>query len=211
MNREIKIWVPKIEITLPPVSERQKLLYIANDPRCIFHDYRWPYRVGRHKSGEFPVVVARTYFSEKGYKVFISGQAKKMAKFKVDAFCLLNFPTARQKNDQAYHEMTKIFGVKRVENFICIAEQEKKKYGLRRNGGDPDLFVINKNNPSDKFFVEVKAQDFTKKRRYQDKLNKQQHLVFPLIERYLKCQVRLVIVQIFPDPYISNEISWLFI
>jgi hypothetical protein len=202
MNKKIQTWVSSIEFTLPPVSEEQKRLYMANDPSCIYYSYRWPYLKGRHKKGgEFPVVVARKHFVEHGYKVFVSGQSK----IGIKAFNLLNFPSARQKGDQSYLEMIEVFGKKKIDNFISIAEQEKKKYGLRRNGGDPDLFIQNIHNPSDKFFVEVKAQDFTKRRRYQDKLNNQQHLVFPLIEEYLKCQVRLANLQIVTESRISKE------
>jgi hypothetical protein len=41
--------------------------------------------------------------------------------------------------------------------------------------------------------------------RYQDKLNKQQHLLFPLIEKELRCQVRLAKVQIVTESTISSE------
>ena len=51
-------------------------------------------------------------------------------------------------------------------------------------------------SPNDRFFVEVKAEDFTHMHHYKDDLNDQQRLVFPLIEKYLKCQVRLAKVQI---------------
>jgi len=125
-------------------------------------------------------------------KVWVSGQSK----LGIDAFILAMFPSARETRDQSYLNMVKVFGEKNLDRFIAIVEQEKKKCGLARHGGDPDLFVQSTQNPSDRFFVEVKAEDLTGRRRYQDKLNKQQHLLFPLIEKELKCQVRVAKVQI---------------
>lgn len=191
MNKAIQVWTPSSEFALQ-VSEEQKRLYKANDPRSIYYDGRWIYRKGRHKGGEFPVVVVRKRFMDQGYKVWVSGQSK----LGIDAFILAMFPSARETRDQSYLNMVKVFGEKKLDRFIAVVEQEKKKYGLARHGGDPDLFVQSTQNPSDRFFVEVKAEDFTGRRRYQDKLNKQQHLLFPLIEKELKCQVRLVKVQI---------------
>jgi len=95
--------------------------------------------------------------------------------------------------------MIEVFGTKMIEEFIAIVEARKKKEGLPRHGGDPDLFVQHPENRIDRFFIEVKAEDLSSTRRYQDKLNKQQLLVFPLIEKHLKCQVRLAKVQIVVD------------
>ena len=200
MDKTIEVWAPSVEFRLQ-VSEEQKRLYKANDPQNIYYPDRWIYRKGRHKGGEFPVVVVRKHFMNQGYEVWVSGQSK----LGIDAFILAMFPGARRKHDQSYLNMVKLFGQEKIDKFISIVEQEKKKYGLPRHGGDPDLFVQNTQNPSDRFFVEVKAEDFTGRRRYQDKLNKQQHLLFPLIEKHLKCQVRLAKVQIVTDLTISNE------
>jgi hypothetical protein len=196
INKEIQAWVPGIEFTLPAVSEKHKRLYMAKNPSCIYYPYRWLYLKGRHKKGrEFPVVIAEKHFIDQGYKVWVSGQSKIGKK----AFNLLNFPSARKERDQSYLKMIEVFGEKKIDKFIFFVEKKKKKYGLRRNGGDPDLFVQNILNPSDRFFVEVKAEDFTGRRRYRDKLTNQQHLVFPLIEKYLKCRVRIAKVQIVPE------------
>lgn len=138
---------------------------------------------------------------DKGYKVWVSGQSK----LGIDAFVLAMFPTARKRRDQSYLNMIEVFGEEKIREFISIVEQEKKKYNIPRHGGDPDLFVQNTHNPLDRFFVEVKAQDFTGRHRYQDKLNEQQHLVFPLIEKILKCQVRLAEVHVATDLTTSNE------
>lgn len=138
---------------------------------------------------------------DQGYKVWVSGQSK----LGIDAFVLAMFPTARKRRDQSYLIMIEVFGEEKIREFISIVEQEKRKYDISRHGGDPDLFVQNPHNPSDRFFVEVKAKDLTGRRRYQDKLNQQQHLVFPLIEKFLKCQVRLAEVHIVTDLTTSNE------
>lgn len=192
MNRTIQNWIPGSEFTLR-VSEAEKRLYKANDPRSVYHAYRWIYQKGRHKGGEFPVVVVRKHFMDQGYRVWVSGQSK----LGIDAFILVMFPGLRQNRDQSYLTMIEVFGEKKIDQFITIAEQEKKRYHLPRHGGDPDLFVLNPAKPNDKFFVEVKAEDFSHMRHYKDDLNDQQRLVFPLIEKLLKCQVRLAKVQIF--------------
>ena len=64
-----------------------------------------------------------------------------------------------------------------------------------RISGDPDLFVFHRKDlrlP----FVEVKLEDFTKPRTYRDTIGDQQLFLFPLIEKLLKCPVRIVRVQV---------------
>jgi len=114
------------------------------------------------------------------------------------------FPNARIERDQSYLNIIRMFGEKKIEEFIEIVEAQKKSAGIARHGGDPDLFVQNSKNPNDRFFVEVKAEDLSAERRYKDKLNKQQCLVFPLIEKYLNCQVRIANVQIISDRTIGG-------
>src|SRR4030042_4549987 len=186
MNRAIRVWTPGSEFTLQ-VSEEEKCLYKANDPRSLYHTHRWIYQKGRHKGGEFPVVVVRKHFMDQGYKVWVSGQSK----LGTDAFILAMFPGARQRRDESYLTMIEVFGEEKIDKFIAIAEQEKKRYGLSRHGGDPDLFVQNPKNLDERFFVEVKAEDLTCEHRYKDDLNAQQLLVFPLIEKHLKYQVQI--------------------
>lgn len=199
MNRTIQVWTPCIEFTLQ-VSEEEKCLYKANDPRSLYHTHRWIYRKGRHKGGEFPVVVVRKHLMNQGYRVWVSGQSK----LGIDAFILAMFPGLRQKHDQSYLTMVEVFGEEKIDQFIAIVEQEKKKHGLPRHGGDPDLFVQNPERPNDKFFVEVKAEDLTHTRHYKDDLNDQQRLVFPLIEKYLKCEVWVAKVQIVRGAMVSD-------
>lgn len=185
------MWKPSREFTLQ-VSAEEKRLYKANDPRSVYYKDRWIYRKGRHKGGEFPVVVVRKHFLDQGYGVWVSGQSK----LGMDAFILAMFPGGRRKRDQSYLNMVKVFGEEEIYRFISIVEQEKKINGLPRHGGDPDLFVQNNNNHKDRFFIEVKAEDDTGKYPYKDRLNEQQHLVFPLIEKHLKCEVCLAKVKI---------------
>jgi len=125
MNKAIQVWTASSEFALQ-VSEEQKRLYKANDPRSIYYDGRWIYRKGRHKAGEFPVVVVRKRFMDQGYKVWVSGQSK----LGIDAFILAMFPSARETRDQSYLNVVKVFGEKKLDRFIAIVEQEKKKYGL---------------------------------------------------------------------------------
>jgi hypothetical protein len=181
------VWLPTSEFTIP-VPEEEKRLYDAHDPNCSYPQY--PYRKGRNKMGEFPVAVARRYFMDKGYSVWVSGQSK----IGIPVFNLLMFPGARNRRDRSYLTMVNAFSEKKIKDFITNVEREKKLKGLRRNGGDPDLFVQNPQNPDDRFFVEVKAED--PKRRYKDKLNEQQLFVFPFIEKELMCEVRLAKVRV---------------
>jgi hypothetical protein len=58
------------------------------------------------------------------------------------------------------------------------------------------LFVFHRNDPLPRFFVEVKLDDFTRRRTYRDKIGDQQLFLFPLIEKLLKCAVRIVRVQV---------------
>lgn len=191
--RKVKsdMWTPRSEIPIQ-VTEKEKRLYMANNPHCLYFNYRWPFCKGRHKMREFPVVAVRKHFIDKGYKVWVSGQSK----IGIDAFILAMFPGAQQRQDPSYLNMVKVFGQKTIEAFNAIVEKKKKEAGLPRHGGDPDLFVQNPKNLDERFFVEVKAEDFTRKHRYKDDLNAQQLLVFPLIEKHLKCQVRISKVQI---------------
>jgi len=193
------MWTPNNEFTLQ-VSETEKRLYEDDDPRCIYYSQRWLYRKGRHNKGEFPVIVVRKHFIDNGYRVWVSGQSKQG----IDAFILAMFPNARLRRDQSYINILRVFGEKEIEEFIMIAETQKRNEGIARHGGDPDLLVQNIADPADKFFVEVKAEDLSGKRKYKDKLNKQQLLVFPLIEGHLKCQVRIANVQIVADTMLSS-------
>ena len=171
------------------VSEAEKRLYKAVGD---YQGLAWPYRKGRHTQGEFPVVVVQKHLMDLGYHVWVSGQSK----IGIPVFNLFMFPGARKNRDESFLTMVNVFGEETIRDFILDVEQQKKAKGLRRNGGDPDLFVQNPQDPTEKFFVEVKAEESTSKRRYKDKLNRQQLLVFPLIVKHLMCEVRIARVQI---------------
>jgi hypothetical protein len=189
------MFVPSHEFTIQ-VPQKEKRLYLEKDARCLYHEWRWPFLVGRYKAaGEFPVIVVRKHFIDRGYKVWVSGQSK----IGIDAFILAMFPGARKRRENSYLTMVRAFGEEALEKFNVIADQEKVKAGRTRHGGDPDLFVQNSKRLTERFFVEVKLEDFTGERKYQDTLNKNQEIVFPLIEKHLKIQVWLAKVQIVAD------------
>ena len=194
------LWKTRSDFSLP-VPEEEKYLYETCDPNSGYPQY--PVRKGRNKSGEFPVVVVRKYFMDKGYNVWVSGQSK----LGIPVFNLFMFPGARKRRDPSYLIMVDVFGEEIIRNFIATVELKKNAKGLRRNGGDPDLFVQNPQNPNERFFVEVKAEDLTRKRPYRDKLNEQQLLVFPLIENHLQCDVRIAKVQILPESERSGNVT----
>jgi hypothetical protein len=169
------------------VSKRQKLLYASRDPACQYHDFQFPARKGIDKRGHFAVAVGRRVYFDRGCKVFISAQCK----HGVPSYLLEAMP-GKQKTDDGYQLMLDVFGQAALDRFHSLAAEERRKYGFRSAGGDPDLFVL---DPTDRFFVEVKLVDPP----YADTLNEQQKLVFPLIEQELRCEVRLLVVRIVPE------------
>lgn len=188
------MWTPSSEFSIQ-VSDKEKQLYADDDPSCQFYKQRWLYRKGRHKGGEFPVVVVRKHLIDNGYRVWVSG----VSKLGMAAYILAMFPTARRERDQSYLNTVHIFGEELTKEFITIVETHKKDAGTPRHGGDPDLLAQDSKDPANRFFVEVKAEDLTGKSKYKDKLNNQQLFVFPLIEKHLGCQVRVATVQIVPE------------
>lgn len=98
--------------------------------------------------------------------------------------------------DLAYLTMIDVFGAELLEEFHALAAAERRLHALRTPGGDPDLFVRSRRNKADRFFVEVKLEDMMRRRPYRDTLNHQQVVLFPLIEKQLGCEVRLVTVSV---------------
>lgn len=90
--------------------------------------------------------------------------------------------------------MIEIFGEQRLRRLHESAHAARRADGLRAAGGDPDLFVQSRLRAADRFFVEVKLEDLTGAHPYRDRLNGQQLCLFPLIERVLRCEVRLASV-----------------
>ena len=78
----------------------------------------------------------------------------------------------------------------------CAIDDRRRDGRFTRPGGDPDLFVFHRKDLRLRFFVEVKLEDFTKPRTYRDTIGDQQLFLFPLVEKRLKCPVRIVRVQV---------------
>ena len=70
----------------------------------------------------------------------------------------------------------------------------RRKGSGNRGGGDPDLFVYKGDGKRTRFFVEVK---------HKDELQINQIVVFPLIEKILRCPVKLV--RIYPQSMVQNR------
>ena len=89
-----------------------------------------------------------------------------------------------------------MFGPAAVEALNSDAVNSRGAAGLTAAGGDPDLFVFSRRDPLRHFFVEVKLEDLTRIPVYRDPLGTQQELLFPLIAKHLKCEVRMARVQL---------------
>ena len=173
-------------------SCRERDLYESCDGASAYRDFQWPHRVGIHSRGEFPVAVVRKRYAERGYDSWISAQAK----HGVPSYLLERMPGKRRQGDPAYSKMVEVFGIELLDEFHALAAAERQRHGLRSAGGDPDLFVQRKDDPTDRFFVEVKLEDLTGHRPYKDQPNRQQIVLFPLIEANLRCLVRLATVRL---------------
>ena len=174
------------------VPRGEKKLYASRDVRSAYRDFHWPHRKGINVGGEFPVVVVRKAYDERGYDCWISAQSK----HGVPSYLLERMPGKRRLGDRAYLKMIEVFGSERLAQLHVMASGNRRAHGLRSAGGDPDLFVQCRGNQLDRFFVEVKLEDLTGFRPYRDKLNQQQLILFPLIEHILACDVRLATVSL---------------
>jgi hypothetical protein len=105
-------------------------------------------------------------------------------------------PDKRRQGDAAYTRMVAVFGSETIDALDRAAVAARNGRGITAAGGDPDLFVFNRRDPSMRFFVEAKLEDRTRTPIYRDRLGVQQELLFPLITKYLKCEVRLAHVQV---------------
>jgi hypothetical protein len=170
-------------------SHRERDLYNHSSDESAYRDFFWPHRKGIHRGGEFPVAVVRKKYEERGYHCWISAQSK----HGVDSYLLERMPGKRRHKDPAYLKMVDVFG-SLLDEFHQLASAARQLNGLSKPGGDPDLFVQCRDDSSDKFFVEVKLEDLTGRRRYKDEPNKQQRVLFPLIEKKLNCEVKLAMV-----------------
>jgi hypothetical protein len=174
------------------VNRLERDLYARQDPGSAYRDFQFPNREGIHRRGEFPVAVVRKAYADRGYDCWISAQSR----HGVPSYLLERMPRIRRKRDQAYLKMVEVFDSEVLARFHELAAAERRAQALRSAGGDPDLFVERRGDPRDRFFVEVKLEDLTGSRAYRDRLNRQQMLLFPLIERELRCEVRLATVSV---------------
>jgi hypothetical protein len=157
MQQKSRPW-PEITIEYSPA---QRTLYDNNDPSCIYPI--WPCRIGIHKKGgNFPVMVVSKYYEDKGYTALAR-------------YLLVRCPNQREYND-GFRTICKIFGKEKMLQVLQASRHLK--------GGDPDLFVYNKDF-SECFFVEVKEKD---------NLILNQLALIPIIKKYL-CPVYIVRVK----------------
>jgi hypothetical protein len=169
------MWPEHLEITIP-VDPLQYALYRDGDPRCLYHAVRWERQRGRSRKGEFPVVVARKYFRDRGYTVWAAEPELPNG----DGFILMAYPGKRRRGHPAYKRMESVFGADVLHALNESADVVKRMHTANAGGGDPDLFVF---KGVERFFVEVK---------WRDHITKKQRLTFPLIEKYCKVPVRVV-------------------
>lgn len=180
------LWKPRNEEVFQ-VERSEKDLYESRDVASAYSAFQWSHRIGIHTRGEFPVAVVRKRYAERGYDSWISAQSK----HGVTTYLLERLPGKRRQKDPAYLKMVEVFGDELLDEFHQLAAAERLKNAFRAAGGDPDLFVQGRGDPTDRFFVEVKLEDLTGGRPYRDEPNRQQLVLFPLIEKKLQCEVRL--------------------
>jgi len=163
------------ELYRKQVTQRKEL------PNCIYP--LWDNLKGKGKGGEFALTIARHYFRNCGYEVFVSDSKRENP----ECFILASYPGLRKERPfhPGYKRMIEVFGEEKLEAFNKHATELKRRRKKTRNsgGGDPDLFVRSKINRDHFFFAEVK---------YKDSLLENQKAVFPLVSKMLGCKVLLV-------------------
>lgn len=154
------------EVLIPYDPAEQKL-YRQGKGMYAKPGVGWPLREGKSRFGEFPLVVVREHFRQLGYVVLASEPRLKAA-----GFILLSYSGKQLKGDRAYRRMERIFGKQRLAELNARADLAKRRATRSRGGGDPDLFIFRKSDPSDCVFVEVK---------HRDQLTPKQKAAFPFI------------------------------
>jgi hypothetical protein len=184
-DRKCDLW-NKRWLALPVSLENQaKVADAEENPKLPY----WKAFGGRIASskGEFPAVFVREEFRRQKYTVWGSEPRLISAESgQSEGFVLLSFCDHRRNDAECYANMLRIFGKRQVADLNDEADRIKKEMKGSTSGGDPDLFIFNRDNPTDRFFVEVKDRG--------DKLAELQKVCFGLIEKYLKCEVRLCCV-----------------
>lgn len=180
---------PELE-TIVQMAPRARELFRRRNPSSVLDGYQLPERKGINKSGEFAVV--RKLYDALSYESWLSGQAK----LGDSTYLLTRMPDKRRQGDAAYRRIVDFLGEAAFTRFERVVSEARSRRSHKTVGGDPDLFVFNRRDRSLRFFVEVKLEDQTRKPPYRDTLGDNQELLFPLIARYLKCEVRIARVQI---------------
>ena len=184
-------WKPEHELVVQLLPDERRL-FVGGDKACVLNAYQLRERKGINKAGEFSVAVVRRLYDALGYSTWFSGQAK----LGDDTYLLTRMPGKRREGDLAFRRITDVFGSSAVEALNDEATKARDVSGHTAAGGDPDLFVFNRRDPSRRFFVEVKLENHSRTPVYRDKLGRQQELLFPLIQKHLDCGVRLARVQL---------------
>ena len=184
-------WKPQYE-TVIQVSQRELDLFATGDKDCVFDKFRHPLPRGIVRSGEFPVAVVRLLYEALGFQSWFSGQAVSGP----DTYLLTRLPEKRRQENPAYQRIKDAFGAEVIRRFDKTVERCRKTRGIKTAGGDPDLFVFHRTDPTLRFFVECKLENFTRKRPYRDVLGDNQLFLFPLIQKHLGCPVRIARVQV---------------
>jgi hypothetical protein len=113
-----------------------------------------------------------------------------------ETYLLTKMRGKRSEGNPSFRRMLGFFGVDAINSLNTAAAEARSGKRLKSVGGDPDLFVFHRRDPSLRFFVEVKLEDRTRRPVYRDRLREQQELLFPLIREHLNCGVRLARVVI---------------
>ena len=168
-------WTPRQPEIRIAYNKAEAQLYREADPTGRYHDERWPLLRGRGRHGEFPLVVARSYFRQRGYTVWASEPELPDD----TGFILVSYPGKRRRHHPAYVRMQNVFGEARLHDLNAATDDIKRARTGGRGGGDPDLFVFRGNM---QFFVEVK---------WWDQITMKQAATFPLIEKLCDVEVRV--------------------
>lgn len=155
------IWKPRHQ-TVVQVASHERQLFARRSPESVLHKYQLPERKGINRHGEFPVAVIRRLYEALGYEVWFSGQAK----LGDDTYLLTRMPGKRSASNPAFKRITAEFGEERVRALNEAAATCRQQLIGKAAGGDPDLFVRSRQEPGDRFFVEVKLEDLSKQRVY---------------------------------------------
>lgn len=179
------------------VEARREALRLRSTPPMPTSGYElWPHLVGRGKFGEFPLVVARENYRQRGYAVWFCEPAlEKYNDPEFIGFMLLSYPSRRHNAHPAYVRMRDIFGEVTLQRLNAAGDEAKLQMDEgqgSRGGGDPDLFVF---RGSERFFVEVK---------WRDELTEKQRVTFPLIEEY--CRTEVVVARIAPRAMVDGAL-----